>query len=667
LKAEWLAGDIQGTRIKFFLESTPKYGELGLFGRYRNRFTNQRKNLKKLFSDRNEAIAELDMGDMASEMKSREKRSEEGVKEKEKDKNSSQNSNQNGSSEVQMSVGDEPEEEDGIRYGDLPAEYRLVHKLGEGAFSAVYKAVYEPTGRLVAIKIINKANLTGKQIANIHNEISIMKRLSHPNVLRLVDLFNNDVHCYIVLEYCDGGEIFNKIIEYTYFSEDLSRFIFSQLLSAVDYLHSINIAHRDIKPENLLFNTIPFHERSTEEFEKHKRASDDNTKVDEGEFVGGVGGGGIGIIKLADFGLAKQLRASSSMGSNLKTPCGTAGYTAPEVITCNGTKMKKFPNKQSQKHFYSKAVDIWSLGCFLYTILCGFPPFYDDDHHQLTMKILNGDYVFLKPWWDEVSLDAKDLICKMLTINPDDRITIKEIWNHPWIKDHYGPQSPSYFDSCDAEHVEYSGEVDHLNLMDISKNGSNSHFNADLKSPRAEAIKKVFNNPAMSNSRTNKFKLPSTSVQFTLDDLQDLLIHEKKALPKSPLPPKKDFNKLTFKDVFDGNKSVITENEEYEEDSEEEDSINDLDESSDELHDELTSLDKFSVKQLESQRSSIKSNSSDDENSLHDDYNEDYQTRSSSIISGINGDYKFTLNLNDSNLLRRRSSTVKSNKSLAAE
>ncbi|CUM53310.1 uncharacterized protein AC631_00551 [Debaryomyces fabryi] len=609
------------------------------------------------------------MGDMVSDKTSREKRSgEERVKEKEKEKDSSQNGNQNGGSGVQMSVGDELEEEDGIRYGDLPAEYRLVHKLGEGAFSAVYKAVYEPTGRLVAIKIINKANLSGKQIANIHNEISIMKRLSHPNVLRLVDLFNNDKHCYIVLEYCDGGEIFNKIIEYTYFSEDLSRFIFSQLLSAVDYLHSINIAHRDIKPENLLFNTIPFHERPTEEFEKHKRTSDDNTKVDEGEFVGGVGGGGIGIIKLADFGLAKQLRPSNTMGSNLKTPCGTAGYTAPEVITCNGTKMKRFPNKQSQKHFYSKAVDIWSLGCFLYTILCGFPPFYDDDHHQLTLKILNGDYVFLKPWWDEVSLDAKDLICKMLTINPDDRITIKEIWNHPWIKDHYGPQSPSYFDSCDAEHVEYSGEVDHLNPMDISKNGSNSHFNADLMSPRAEAIKKVFNNPAMSNSRTTKFKLSASSVQFTLDNLQDLLIHGKKTLPKSPLPSKKDFNKLTFKDVFDGNKTVIAENKAYEEDSEEEeDSIDDLDESSDELNDELTSLDKFSVKQLESQRSSLKSNSSDDENSLHDDYNEDYQTRSSSIISGINGDYKFTLNLNDSNLLRRRSSTVKSNKSLPAE
>ncbi|CUM48724.1 unnamed protein product [Debaryomyces tyrocola] len=605
------------------------------------------------------------MGDMVNEKRSGE------VGEKEKNKNG-QYGSQNGGSAVKMSMGDgaeeEEEEEDGILYGDLPAEYRLVHKLGEGAFSAVYKAVYEPTGRLVAIKIINKANLSGKQIANINNEINIMKRLSHPNVLRLVDLFNNDVHCYIVLEYCDGGEIFNKIIEYTYFSEDLSRFIFSQLLSSVDYLHSIDIAHRDIKPENLLFNTIPYNERSVEEFEKHKRASDDNTKVDEGEFVGGVGGGGIGIIKLADFGLAKQLRPSNTMGSNLKTPCGTAGYTAPEVITCNGTKMKRFPNKQSQRHFYSKAVDIWSLGCFLYTILCGFPPFYDDDHHQLTMKILNGDYVFLKPWWDEVSLDAKDLICKMLTINPDDRITIKEIWNHPWIKDCYGPQSPSYFDSCDAEHVEYSGETDHLKPMDITSNGSNSHFNADLMSPRAEAIKKVFNNPAMSNSRTSKFNQPASSVQFTIDDLQDLLIHDKKTLPKSPLPAKKEISKFAFKDVFDGNKTVINENDEYEEVSEDsEDSIDDLDESSDELHDELTSLDKFSVKQLESQRSSIKSNSSDDENSLHDDYNEDYQTRSSSIISGINGDYKFTLNLNDSNLLRRRSSTVKSNKSLVTE
>lgn len=145
------------------------------------------------------------MGDMVNEKRS----SEVGVKEQDKN---GQYSSQNGCSAVKMSMGDDSEEEDGVLYGDLPTEYRLVHKLGEGAFSAVYKAVYEPTGRPVAIKIINKANLSGKQIANIHNEINIMKRLSHPNVLRLVDLFNNDVHCYIVLEYCDGGEIFNKII-----------------------------------------------------------------------------------------------------------------------------------------------------------------------------------------------------------------------------------------------------------------------------------------------------------------------------------------------------------------------------------------------------------------------------------------------------------------------
>lgn len=604
--------------------------------------TNQ--NLKKIFTDRNEIVGEMDVAS-----KSKISASEGDVGKKESKENGQ------GNRTATMSMGDD----EGQKYKDLPKDYKLVHKLGEGAFSAVYKATHEPTGRAVAIKIINKTNLGVKQIANINNEISIMKRLNHPNVLRLVDLFNNDDFCYIVLEYCDGGEIFNKIIEYTYFSEDLSKFIFAQLLSAVDYLHTTNIAHRDIKPENLLFNTIPYKERSVEEFEKHKRVSDDDTKVDEGEFVAGVGGGGIGIIKLADFGLAKQLRPTNSVGSNLQTPCGTAGYTAPEVITCNGHKMRRFPDKQLQKHFYSKAVDIWSLGCFLYTILCGFPPFYDDDHHLLTSKILNGDYVFLKPWWDEISLDAKDLICKMLTINPDERITIKEIWKHPWIKDHYNAKSPSYFDSYESEHIEYCSDPKE-HLTPIGQPQKAAHL-ADLNSPRAEAIKKVFNNKAMSNSRSNKFKL-AASVQFTIDDIQDLLIHDKKSLPKSPLPPKDDFNKLKFKDVF-GNKAVINEDDEYEEDSEL-DSDNDLE---DEGSDELTSLDKFCVKQFESQRSSIKSNSSDDENSIRDEYNEDYQTRSSSIISGINGDYKFTLNLNDSNLLRRRSSTAKSNKSVANE
>lgn len=140
---------------------------------------------------------------------------------------------------------------------------------------------------------------------------------------------------------------------------------------------------------------------------------DDVPKADEGEFQPGVGGGGIGVIKLADFGLSKVIWNASTM-----TPCGTVGYTAPEII-------------RDQK--YSKAVDMWAMGCVLYTLLCGFPPFYDESIKLLTEKVAKGQYSFLSPWWDGISRSAKDLITHLLCIDPDERYTIDEFLRHPWI------------------------------------------------------------------------------------------------------------------------------------------------------------------------------------------------------------------------------------------
>lgn len=161
----------------------------------------------------------------------------------------------------------------------------------------------------------------------------------------------------------------------------------------------------------MLFYPIPFVPS------KHPKPTQpgDEDKVDEGEFTPGVGSGGIGKIKIADFGLSKVIWDSKTM-----TPCGTVGYTAPEIV---------------KDERYSKSVDMWALGCVLYTMLCGFPPFYDESIQVLTEKVARGQYVFLSPWWDDISKSAQDLISHLLTVDPEKRYTIREFLNHPWIRE----------------------------------------------------------------------------------------------------------------------------------------------------------------------------------------------------------------------------------------
>ena len=166
----------------------------------------------------------------------------------------------------------------------------------------------------------------------------------------------------------------------------------------------------DIKPENLLFYPIPFIPTKIPK----PRSAEDEDKADEGEFVPGVGAGGIGQIKIADFGLSKVVWDSQTM-----TPCGTVGYTAPEIV---------------KDERYSKSVDMWALGCVLYTLLCGFPPFYDESIQVLTEKVARGQYTFLSPWWDDISKSAQDLVSHLLTVDPEKRYTIEQFLAHPWIR-----------------------------------------------------------------------------------------------------------------------------------------------------------------------------------------------------------------------------------------
>ncbi|RCH99019.1 hypothetical protein CU098_008686 [Rhizopus stolonifer] len=198
-----------------------------------------------------------------------------------------------------------------------------------------------------------------------------------------------------------------------YLCEDLARHCIKQVAEGIRYLHEERgVVHRDIKPENILFQPIPFMERKFSPMPTQPE-NDDEPKEDEGEFVPGVGGGGIGKVKIADFGLSKIVWDKQTM-----TPCGTVGYTAPEIV---------------RDERYSKSVDMWALGCVLYTMLCGFPPFYDESIDTLTEKVAAGQYTFLSPWWDHISDGAKDAVSHLLDINPKKRYTINQFLAHPWL------------------------------------------------------------------------------------------------------------------------------------------------------------------------------------------------------------------------------------------
>lgn len=321
------------------------------------------------------------------------------------------------------------------RYPGLE-RWQLIEKMGDGAFSNVYKARdLDGQAGEVAIKVVRKFEMNSQQgdahlhpdfkkqpkvveRANILKEVQIMRQLDHPNIVKLVDFSESRQYYYIILELAPGGELFHQIVRLTYFSEDLSRHVITQVAEALEYLHETKgVVHRDIKPENLLFSPIPFVPAKNPK----PKAPEDEDKIDEGEFIKGVGAGGIGRIKIADFGLSKVVWDNQTM-----TPCGTVGYTAPEIV---------------KDERYSKSVDMWALGCVLYTLLCGFPPFYDESIQVLTEKVARGQYTFLSPWWDDISKPAQDLVSHLLTVDPGKRYDITKFLNHPWIK---GTEEPTY-------------------------------------------------------------------------------------------------------------------------------------------------------------------------------------------------------------------------------
>jgi len=264
----------------------------------------------------------------------------------------------------------------------LEDEYEVGSELGRGGFAVVYAGKSKKTDESVAIKVIEKNCVDVSELQSLVREIDIMKKVDHPNVLKLIDIFESDTRVTLVTELVTGGELFYKIVERGSYSEADAAGIVRQLVTGVEYLHSKGIAHRDLKPENLL-------------------CSDG-----EGKDM---------TIKIADFGLSKMFSA----GEVLKTSCGTPDYAAPEVLQTDGT--------------YSNAVDMWSVGVITYVLLCGYPPFYAKEQRELFTQILNAEYEFPEEDWSQISEAAKDFIRHLLVVDPNERMTASQALQDKWL------------------------------------------------------------------------------------------------------------------------------------------------------------------------------------------------------------------------------------------
>ncbi|XP_006104766.1 ribosomal protein S6 kinase alpha-5 isoform X1 [Myotis lucifugus] len=258
--------------------------------------------------------------------------------------------------------------------------------LGEGSFSICRKCIHKKSNQAFAVKIISK-----RMEANTQKEITALKLCEgHPNIVKLHEVFHDQLHTFLVMELLNGGELFERIKKKKHFSETEASYIMRKLVSAVSHMHDVGVVHRDLKPENLLF-------------------TDEHDNLE---------------IKIIDFGFA---RLKPPDNQPLKTPCFTLHYAAPELLNQNG---------------YDESCDLWSLGVILYTMLSGQVPFQSHDKSltctsavEIMKKIKTGDFSFEGEAWKNVSQEAKDLIQGLLTVDPNKRLKMSGLRYNEWLQD----------------------------------------------------------------------------------------------------------------------------------------------------------------------------------------------------------------------------------------
>jgi calcium/calmodulin-dependent protein kinase I len=260
-------------------------------------------------------------------------------------------------------------------------DYKLEEKLRSGSYGTVYTTRHKKSNEEFAVKVIDRSKLKEKDDKATFREIGIMKDLNDvENIVKLIDVYVLPEYFYIVQVYARGGDVFDRLAKRVSYTEKDARDLGVILLGIMREIHKRKVVHRDMKPENLLLKT-----------------SMNDTS-----------------ILLADFGFAKYVPEEG-----LKTRCGTPAFVAPEILVGN---------------YYNTQVDMWSVGCLIYMLIGGYPPFQDETHRGLFRKIRAADFTFHDVYWKNVSLAAKQLITNLLTVDPADRLNAEQSLASEWLE-----------------------------------------------------------------------------------------------------------------------------------------------------------------------------------------------------------------------------------------
>ncbi len=335
--------------------------------------------------------------------------------------------------------------------------YILLKTIGKGTFGKVKLAKHIPTKEEVAIKILEKSKINDdEELKRVNKEIKYLKHLNHPNIVHLYEIVETQNNYYIVMEYISGGELFNYIVKNKRLTELESSFFFNQIINGLEEIHKYHICHRDLKPENLLLTS-------------------DNK-----------------IIKIIDFGLSNEYI------DYLNTPCGSPCYAAPEMI--KGRK------------YNGLSIDIWACGIILFAMVYGFLPFDDKDNEKLFNKILKCNLVFPPNDKIYVSNECKDLIKRIIKLNPKERISLEDIKKHPFITkynnnlsfDNYLYSEKNLID--DKTIIEYMEKILKINnsgkiIQKYIKNNNHNNITTTFKLLVKKYLKEKYNH------RINKFEI----------------------------------------------------------------------------------------------------------------------------------------------------------------